>query len=127
MSTGGIRTRALFLSPDGRCTPDGEVCSNPDGGGEGARPCPHSDGGRLPPPQRLSETGARHAAAKGSPGEFAPPCAIQHFGSLQAWQGEGGPYPEDLHPLRVFRCRKWFLLVVPGIRDDRATEFREMP
>ena len=125
MSEGSIRTRALFLSPDGKCYPDGAVCGNPDGGVGDLRPCPHSDDGRLPPPERVREGGAAQAPERGRPGDFAPPCVIQHFGNLQDWQGPDGLYSPDLHALRVFRCRKWFLLVVPGIRDDRAGEFLE--
>ncbi len=127
MGEGSFRARALFLSPDGLCHTDKEVCGDPERAKDAPRPCPHSQDGRLPLLERLDEAGADAAPERGRPGDLVPTCCIQHFGSLGDWQGPGGPYPAALRDLRVFRCRKWFLLVVPGLRDDRAGEAGETP
>jgi hypothetical protein len=64
--------------------------------------------------------------ARGRPGDLAPPCALQTLGSLAQFAGDAaGRYSADLHPLRVLKCRKLFLLVVPGLRDDRPSEIEE--
>jgi hypothetical protein len=106
--------RALFFGDEGALLPDDLVCSGRTPGRETGEPCPFSESGRmpLPRPQRAD-----------SPGDVAPPCAVQALGSLAEFAGEAsGRYELKLHPLRVFKCRKLFLLVVPGLIDhtDRS-------
>jgi hypothetical protein len=112
--------RALFLGDEGALLPDFQVCYGRTPGKEPGEPCPFSDAGRMP---RAVALDARAPPARGRPGELAPPCALQALGSLAQFTGEiAKRYPPELHPLRVFKCRKLFLLVVPGLRDDRPFE-----
>ena len=117
----GRRPRALFLSPDGVLYPDALICSGRFASGLRGRPCPFSEEGRMPRPQRLNLPALRERPEAGRSGDLAPPCALQQLGKLEAWS-ERLPHPADLGPLRVFKCRQMFLLVVPGLRDERAGE-----
>jgi hypothetical protein len=112
--------RALFLGDEGQLLPDFEVCSGRSLRNEIAAPCPHSETGRMPRPVA---PGPQDPFARGGPGELAPPCALQALGPLSQFAGEkASHYPPELQPLRVFKCRKLFLLVVPGLRDDRPSK-----
>jgi hypothetical protein len=114
------RPRALFPSPEGTLYPDGLVCSGQVPGYGSGQPCPHSESGRMPLPCPLDAPTVRLSPELGEAGDLCPPCSVQHFGSLEAWLGgDLGHLPLGLGPLRLFRCRRWFLLVVPGLRDDR--------
>ncbi len=116
--------KALFLSPDGNIYPDTMICSGMIPAELGGQPCPFSQNGRLPDPIALSNNnGSIYTIDKGHPGDFCPPCAKQQLGSLAHWQGHRGQtFPEELLSLRLFKCRQWLWLVIPGLRDDRPTE-----
>lgn len=77
----------------------------------------------MPIPQPLAAEASEQAPMLGQPGDLVPTCVTEHFGSLEEWQGNQGLYPPGAGPLRLFRCRQWHLLVVPGLRNDRAWEF----
>jgi hypothetical protein len=114
--------RALFLFPDGMVHPDSFVCSGIVADKLGGGPCPYSDGGRMPLPRPLDETDPDYTIDKGQPGDLCPPCAKQQLSNLGHWQGHGGTrFPEELSPLRLFKCRQWFWLVVPGLHDASPT------
>jgi hypothetical protein len=39
------------------------------------------------------------------------------------WQGHGQQtFPEELLPLRLFKCRMWLWLVIPGLYDAESTK-----
>lgn len=115
--------KALFISPDGNIYPDTMICSGIIPADLGGQPCPFSQNGRLPTPVPLSNNGNIFSIDKGSPGDYCPPCAKHQLGSLNHWQGHRGQnFPEELLPLRLFKCRQWFWLVIPGLRDDKPTE-----
>jgi hypothetical protein len=119
------KPRALFPSPEGTLYPDSLVCSGQVPGYGSGQPCPHSEAGRMPLPCPLDAPTVRLSPEMGQAGDLCPPCSVQHFGSLEAWLGgDLGHLPPGLGPLRLFRCRRWFLLVVPGLRDDRPVEER---
>ena len=114
------KPRALFPSPEGTLYPDSLVCSGQVPGYGSGQSCPHSEAGRMPLPCPLDAPTVRLSPELGEAGDLCPPCAVQHFGSLEAWLGgDLGHLPPGLGPLRLFRCRRWFLLVVPGLRDNR--------
>jgi hypothetical protein len=55
-----------------------------------------------------------------APGAY---CANQELGNLGHWQSEGDqPFPTELVALRLFKCRMWLWLVVPGLYDAAPTE-----
>ena len=84
----------------------------------GCHGCPLSDDGRFPGLQRVTATDLD----KGQPGDLAPVCAKSSLGPVERWQGHRGlNYPNHLNPLRLFKCRQWFWIVVPGLRDDAPT------
>jgi hypothetical protein len=115
--------RALFPSPDGTIHPDSLVCSGQVSGYGTGQPCPHSEAGRAPLPHRLDPPAVRLSPELGEAGDLCLPCSVQHFGSLETWLGgDLGRLPSGLGPLRLFRCRQWFLLVVPGLRDDQPQQ-----
>ncbi len=63
------------------------------------------------------------AQTRGQPGDLCPPCAKQNLSSLGHWQGHGGQtYPEALLPLRLFKCRQWLWLVIPGLYEADPTQ-----
>ena len=110
--------KALFLGPDGVVLPDDLVCSGQLVADLGGRPCPHAVAGRIPDLEPLDGQAPTYSVDKGVPGDLCPPCAKQKLGSLAHWQGHGGQqFPEYLLPLRLFKCRMWLWLVVPGLRE----------
>jgi hypothetical protein len=110
--------RALFIGADGQIYPDNLMCSGIIPADLSGKPCPFSDQGRMPHPQPLSEKEPSYSPDKGKPGDLCPPCAKQQLGSLEHWQGHNNQsFPPDLLKLRLFKCRQWFWLVVPGIKD----------
>lgn len=114
--------KALFLSPDGNIYPDTMICSGLLPAELGGQPCPYSDQGRLPDPIPLCQGSPAYTIDKGRPGDLCPPCAKQQLGPLEHWQGHRQQtFPEDLLPLRLFKCRQWLWLVIPGLRDDLPT------
>jgi hypothetical protein len=70
----------------------------------------------MPKPRPLDEMRARLHPELGRVGDLVPPCVVGQLGPLWAWRRkEGVRYPFDLSPLRLFKCRQMFLLVVPGL------------
>ncbi|OGO08373.1 MAG: hypothetical protein A2Z66_11970 [Chloroflexi bacterium RBG_13_66_10] len=123
MDTNAVPPRALFLSDEGRVLPDTLVCSGVLPGREPSGICPFSEAGRMPLPQQIGAEAHRSGPERGNLGDLAPPCALQALGDLTSFMGARSPaFPPDLQPLRVFKCRLMYLLVVPGLRDDRAGE-----
>jgi hypothetical protein len=118
--------RALFLSPDGTIYPDTLICSGLLSGEFCGKPCPFSLAGRLPEPVPLNPNDPDYTIDKGRPGDLCPPCAKQQLGSLGHWQGHGGQqFPEELLPLRLFKCRQWLWFVVPELNDADPTRRTE--
>ena len=125
MSEAASQLRALFLLQDGSVLPDSMVCSGRLPAILGGKPCPYADDGRCPSAVPLDAEDPRYTVDKGQPGDLAPPCIKQQLANLGHWQGHGGAqYPEDLLGLRLFKCRQWFWLVVPGLRDTDPTQLQ---
>ncbi len=123
MNNYNAEAKALFLSPDGHIFPDSLVCSGVILAELKGKPCPFSQNGRLPDPVPLSEHDSTYTIDKGTPGDLCPPCAKQQLGPLAHWQGhQGQDFPAELLPLRLFKCRQWLWLVIPGLRDDMPTK-----
>jgi hypothetical protein len=117
--------RALFTAPDGNVYSDALICSGALPADLGGKPCPFSDNGRIPLPLPLDPNDPSYTIDKGQPGDLCPPCVKQCLGSLRHWQGHGGQhFPADLLPLRLFKCRMWLWLVVPGLYDDSPTTLK---
>jgi hypothetical protein len=110
--------KALFLLPDGKIYPDTLICAGVVSGELNGQPCPYSQNGQLPDPVPLDETDADYSRDKGKHGDLCPPCAKQQLAHLGHWQGHGGQvFPEELLSLRLFKCRMWLWLVIPGLDD----------
>ncbi len=106
--------------------PDNLICSGVIPSILEGKPCPYSDKGRMPLPQPLDADTDRYSVDKGQPGNFCPPCCKQSLGSLGHWHGyQGRQYPEELHGLRLFKCRQWFWVVVPGLLHADPTRIQE--
>lgn len=115
--------KAFFLSPDGQIYPDTLICSGTISAELNGKPCPYAQNGRLPEPIPLEETDLSYSPDKGRPGDLCPPCAKQQLASLGHWQGHGQQtFPEELLTLRLFKCRMWLWLVVPGLHDAEPTK-----
>lgn len=118
--------KALFLSSDGRIYPDSLICSGIIPAELGGKPCPYAQNGRFPDPVPLDATHPQYTIDKGNPGELCPPCAKQKLAHLGHWQGHGGQtFPEALLPLRLFKCRQWLWMVVPGLHEAEPTKIQE--
>lgn len=119
--------RGLFLGPNGTIYPDSLVCSGVIPEELNGLPCPFSENGRLPLPQPLKSEDPTYTIDKGEPGDYCPPCAKQQLSNLAHWQGHGdNQYPEELLGLRLFKCRQWFWLVVPGLYEADATNITQV-
>ena len=114
--------RALFLSPDGNIYPDSMICSGALPAELGGKPCPFSQSGCISDPAPLNSQDSAYSMDKGRPGDLCPPCAKQQLAHLGHWQGHGQQtFPKELLPLRLFKCRQWFWLVVPGLLAAEPT------
>jgi hypothetical protein len=123
MSVVNLPPKALFLSPDGKIYPDTLICSGMISAELNGKPCPYAQNGRLPDLVSLDENDPSHSPDKGKHGDLCPPCAKQHLANLGHWQGHGGQaFPQELLPLRLFKCRMWLWLVVPGLHDAEPTK-----
>jgi hypothetical protein len=120
----GDEPKAFFLSPDGNIYPDSLICSGVIPPELSGKPCPFSQEGQLPDPVPLDPDAPNYSVDKGQPGDFCPPCAKQQLAHLGHWQGHGEQqFPQELLSLRLFKCRQWFWLVVPGLEDAEPTQF----
>jgi hypothetical protein len=118
--------RALFIAADGNIYPDTLICSGIIPAELDGKPCPFSAAGCLPEPIPLNPSDPNYTIDKGRPGDLCPPCAKQQLGSLGHWQGHGGQqFPEKLLLLRLFKCRQWLWLVVPGLYDAEPTKIMD--
>jgi hypothetical protein len=114
--------RALFIGSDGAIYPDTLMCSGIVPAELEGHACPFSEHGRMPRPQPLDANDPTYSIDQGQPGDLCPPCAKQQLANLGHWQGHNGQqFPAALLPLRLFKCRMWFWLVVPGLRHDEPT------
>lgn len=117
--------KAFFLSPDGKIYPDTLICSGMLSTELNGKPCPYAQNGRLPDPVALNESDSGCSLDKGKPGDLCPPCAKQQLAHLGHWQGHGQQtFPEELLPLRLFKCRMWLWLVIPGLYDAEPTKLK---
>ncbi len=122
MGTTPDQPRALFLSPDGTVYPDTLICSGVLPPELGGHVCPYADYGRMPLPVPLDPNDPSYTIDKGKPGDLCPPCAKHQIGHLGHWQGyRGQSFPAELLSLRLFKCRQWLWLVVPGLHDASPT------
>jgi hypothetical protein len=73
----------------------------------------------MPEATTLLPDAADYDPDRGEPGDLCPPCAVHHIGALETWDGHTRYFvPEALLPLRLFKCRQEFWLVVLGLHDD---------
>jgi hypothetical protein len=116
------KPKALFISPDGSIYPDSLICSGMLPAELSGKPCPFSQAGRIPDPLPLNPDEPSYSMDKGQPGDLCPPCAKQQLAHLGHWQGHRRlQFPEEILTLRLFKCRQWFWLVVPGLYDADPT------
>jgi hypothetical protein len=119
-------SKAIFISSNGEIYPDTMICSGIIPSILNGQVCPFSEHGHIPDPVNLSKEDSTYTVDKGNPGELCPPCAKQQLGALGHWQGHNNQdLPEELLALRLFKCRQWFWLVIPGLRDDKPTDLEE--
>ncbi|MEI2607270.1 MAG: hypothetical protein V9G20_01435 [Candidatus Promineifilaceae bacterium] len=117
------KPQALFIAPDGQLYPDSLVCSGTATQLLAGEPCPYAQNGGMPDPVPLCVNDVDYSPDKGQPGDLCPPCAKQNLSSLGHWQGHGGQtHPEALFSLRLFKCRQWLWLVVPGLHEADPTQ-----
>lgn len=126
MHTHSNGAKGLFLASDGKVYPDTLICSGILPAHLDGKPCPYAQNARLPDPQPLDVEAVGYNIDKGKPGDLCPPCAKQNLSSLAHWQGHGGQnFPEELLPLRLFKCRQWLWFVVPGLLETDPTYITE--
>lgn len=125
MNASSTPPKAYFLGPEGKIFPDTLICSGMLPAELQGKPCPYSQNGRLPDPVPFNENDPSYSLDKGKPGDLCPPCVKQKLAHLGHWQGHGGQqFPKEFLPLRLFKCRMWLWLVVPGLYDDNPTELK---
>lgn len=113
--------QALFLFSRGLLIADNLICSGKlETPFQGA--CKYSDNGQMPGLKRLLVDEKSQETRLGKGGDLAPHCALEHLGDLGTWQKNiGERYPHRYSHLRVYKCRQMLMLIVPGIRNDRAS------
>jgi len=112
MHTHSNGAKGLFIAPDGKVYPDTLICSGILPAHLDGKPCPFAQNARLPDPQLLDAEAVGYSIDKGKPGDLCPPCAKQNL-------------PEELLPLRLFKCRQWLWFVVPGLLESDPTRITE--
>jgi hypothetical protein len=116
-----------FIGADGKIYPSELMCSGliP---GELTGDCPYSNQGKFPGLIKLSSQDPNYSVDKGNPDDWCPVCAKHQLGSLDHWQGHHGQiFPDELLPLRLFKCRLWFWLVIPGLCNSNPSELSSVP
>ena len=110
--------KALFLASDGQIYPDVLICSGVLPEQLHGEPCPYAENGHLPTPMPLNKDSPGYRSEQGQPGDLCPPCARGNWAGLGQRQGEHGrTYPQELLPLRLFKCRQNLWLVIPGLYE----------
>ena len=104
--------KVLFLMPDGSVHDDRMVCSGRLPAELAGANCSYSSQGYFP-----GLTNLESDSDKGQRGDLCPLCAKSQLGSLGHWDAERKLYHPDLHPLRLFKCRMGFWLVLPDVID----------
>lgn len=123
MNIKNTEPKAFFLSPDGKVYPDNLICIGIMPAQLDGKPCPYSQNGQFPGIKPLNSEDSNYTIDKGKPGDLCPICAKQQFAHLGHWQGyRNQNFPEELLLLRLFKCRMWLWLVVPGLHDHDATQ-----
>ena len=123
MSGVNLPPKAFFLSPDGKIYPDTFICSGMLSAELNGKPRPYAQNGRLPDPVPLDENDPGYNPDKGKHGDLCPPCAKQKLAHLGHWQGhDQQAFPKELLTLRLFKCRMWLWLVIPGLYDADPTK-----
>lgn len=123
MSGVNLPPKALFLSPDGKIYPDTLVCSGMISAELNGKPCPYAQNGRLTDLVPLDENDPSYTPDKGKPGDLCPPCVKQQLAIWGTGRGMVNRlYLEELLPLRLFKCRMWLWLVIPGLHDAEPTK-----
>ena len=123
MNTQHNSAKALFISPDGNLYPDTLICSGVIPQELGGKPCPYADSGGIPDAIPLNPDDPTYSIDKGKPGDLCPPCVKKQLSSLEHWQRcSGQTFPPELLPLRLFKCRQWFWLVIIGLEDQTPQE-----
>jgi len=114
----GAEPRALFLFPDEPPQPDAEVCSGRYRNWLGGEPCPYSEAGRMPWPER--------AEAAQQEVEPTPRCVEARLGRLSDWRGERGlQFPQEMGGQPLHKCKQMFLLVLaPGWEGGLEAQVR---
>ncbi|MDX1522965.1 MAG: hypothetical protein R3264_15155 [Anaerolineae bacterium] len=127
MTVSPQEAKALFLAPDGNIYPDTLICSGIIPAQLNGEPCVFSKQGRLPDPEPLDPKQSGYSIDQGQPNDLCPPCAKQNLSNLGHWQGhDGQTFPAELLPLRLFKCRQWLWLVVPGLFHDDPTQLQHL-
>lgn len=116
-----VEPQALFLFSEGLLIEDALICSGKlETQFSGA--CKYSENGQMPGLMTLTFDEPSQESRLGKSGDLAPQCALEHLGDLATWQKNiGERYPHRYSQLRVYKCRQMLMLIVPGIRNDRAS------
>jgi hypothetical protein len=116
-----LKPKALFIGTDGKVYPDYLICSGEVPAELDGKPCPYSDCGRMPEVKQLTGEEETYSSDNGDVGDLAPPCAKHNLTHLGHWTQR---YPQ-LSELRLFKCRYWFWLVVPGLKDSSPQQIED--
>ncbi|QLE46496.1 hypothetical protein FD723_40505 (plasmid) [Nostoc sp. C052] len=126
--------KALFVISGGEIQPENVICSgllaylplvSKEQGSSTS--CSYYVNGVFPEIKPLDEKDPLYSIDKGNPGDLAPTCALCQHSSLENSQKGSrseGKFPQELLPLRLFRCRQGLFLVVPGLYDDSPQEIK---
>jgi len=122
MNIENTKPKALFPTHDGKIYPDHLICTSTTPAELNGKPSTLKQVFFLTS-KFLILLNQITGLIRGKPGDLCPTCAKQQLSSLRHWQGHSGQnFPEELLALRLFKCRMWLWLVVPGIYDDDATK-----
>ena len=144
MPESGAEPRALFLFPDEPPQPDAEVCSGRYRNWLGGEPCPYSEAGRMPWPERAEAAqqeggpegvgaqpegglqGGPASQERGLENEPTPRCVEARLGRLSDWRGERGlQFPQEMGGQPLHKCKQMFLLVLaPGWEGGLEAQVR---
>lgn len=112
--------KALFIGSGCEIYPDHLICSGIVPAELNGTPCEYSVNNKIPKLRTLSVSQTDYSIDKGKEGDLCPPCALQQLSSLGNWVSE----PKELLGLRLFKCRKGFWLVIPGLYDSEPQKLK---